>query len=226
VSRVPRIVCQLACATLLHAPAALAQTSGPAPRVELGFGVQWDASQQLGSNLAVETTGTGSSLTLFNSSSELASAAGISGRVGVRVYRSLVAEAEASYLKPQLRVSVSGDYENANPVTATETVQQFTIGANLVWYVHNRHWPRLAPFALGGGGYLRQLHDPATLVQAGHFYQFGGGVSYSLVTTPHFHMKDIGVRADVRALVRAGGVAFDGGSATSPAAGVGAFVRF
>ena len=217
----------MASAALLRIPTAVAQPADSTARVEVGFGMLWAGQQPLGSNAALETTGSGGTLTLFSSSSELAGAAGIDGRIGVRIVRSLVAEVETSYLKPQLRVAVSGDYEGASPVTATETVQQFMIGGNLLWYVHSRHWtPRLAPFALGGGGYLRQLHDPATLVETGHFYQFGGGLSYLLVTTPHLHMRGVGVRADVRALVRSGGVAFDGGSHTSPAAGVSAFVRF
>jgi hypothetical protein len=47
-----------------------------------------------------------------------------------------------------------------------------------------------------------------------------------LSSARRFHTKGMGVRADLRALIRAQGVAFDGGSSTSPAAGVSAFVRF
>ena len=143
----------------------------------------------------------------------------------MRVTRSFVAEAEASYLKPQLRIAISGDAEGAAAVTATETIQQFTIGGGVLWYLPNRGWtPRVAPFAMAGGGYLRQLHDQATLVETGRFYQFGGGVETLLVSGRHFH-----TRGSARAPTSARsceGVAFDGGSKTSPAAGVSAFVRF
>jgi hypothetical protein len=79
---------------------------------------------------------------------------------------------------------------------------------------------------MAGAGYLRQLHEQGTFLQTGSFYQFGGGVSGLLVPGGRFHTKGVGVRADVRALIRSKGVAFDGGSKTSPAAGAALFVRF
>lgn len=218
----------LAGAAMLQAPAAFAQPAGPPrTRFEVGIVSLWIGQQPLGTKTATETTGAGSTLSLFSSSSELASASGVAGRIGVRVTRSFVAEAEASYLKPQLRIAISGDAEGAAAVTATETIQQFTIGGGVLWYLPNRGWtPRVAPFAMAGGGYLRQLHDQATLVETGRFYQFGGGATYLLVSGRHFHTKGIGARVDVRALIRSRGVAFDGGGHTSPAFGVSAFVRF
>ena len=191
------------------------------------MGSLWIGRQPVGSKSATEATGAGSTLTLFTSSSELASAAGPAGRIGVRLTRSLVAEAEASYLKPQVRIAISGDFEGASPVTATETVQQFTIGGGVRWNLSNRHWtPRFTPFATAGGGFLRQLHDPGTLLETGRYYQVGGGATYLLVQNRHFHTKGIGARVDARALVRSKNVAFDGRSTTSPAVGVSAFVRF
>lgn len=218
----------LAGAMLLRAPAAIAQPPDPpSARFEVGIGVLWLGQQPLGTKTAAETTGAGSTRALFDSSSSLAGATGLAGRVGVRVTRAFVAEAEASYLKPQLRVAISGDAEGAAAVTASETIQQFTIGGGVLWYLPTgRRAPRFVPFAMAGGGYLRQLHDLATLVETGRFYQFGGGASYLLVSGRHLHTKGVGVRLDVRALTRSKGVAFDGGSKTSPAVGASAFVRF
>jgi hypothetical protein len=51
-------------------------------------------------------------------------------------------------------------------------------------------------------------------------------VSALLRSSRRLHSKGIGVRADVRALVRSKGVAFDGESAVSPAAGAAFFIRF
>jgi hypothetical protein len=164
---------------------------------------------------------------LFNSSSQLSGAAGLSGRIGVRVTSSLVVEGDASYLKPQVRVSLSGDTESAPPITAIESIEQFTFGARALWYLPGRRWtPRFAPFAMAGGGYLRQLHEQATLVETGRFFQIGGGVSTMLATRRHFHTKGAGLRFDVSALVRSQGVAFDDGAKTSPAAAASVFVRF
>ena len=216
----------LAAAMLLPASSAFAQADPPAYRVDVGIGVVGIGRQSLGDKATTETTASGDSLALFHAASELGGAPGIGAHVGVRVTRALVVEADASYVKPQLRIALSGDSEGAAAVTATEDVQQFTIGGGILWYLPVRTPPRLAPFVTGGGGYLRQLHERATLVETGRYYQFGGGVSLLLVTGRHFHTKGIGARAEARAMVRARGVAFDGGSKTSPAAGVSMFVRF
>jgi hypothetical protein len=228
VNRLTTAAFLLAGAAMLQAPPVFAQSPDPPrPRFEAGIGSLWIGQQPLGTRAASETTGAGGSTPLFSTSSDLASAAGIDGRIGVRVTRSLVAEADASYLKPQLRVAIGGDLEGAAAVTATETVHQFTIGGGVLWYLPNRAWTRrFAPFAMAGGGYLRQLHDQGTLVDTGRYYQVGGGVTYLLASRGHFHTKGIGARADVRALIRSKGVAFDGGGHTSPAFGVSAFVRF
>lgn len=212
----------------LPASAAFAQTPDPpASRVDVGIGTLWIGRQPLGTKTATETTGAGGALPLFSTSSDLAGAAGLEARVGVRLTRSVTAEADASYLKPQLRIAISADSEGAAALTATETIQQFTVGGNVLWYLpHGRRAPRLAPFALAGGGYLRQLHDRATLVETGRFYQVGGGVTYLLVSGRHFHTKGAGVRVDARAVVRSQGVSFDGGAHTSPAFGASAFVGF
>jgi len=215
-------------ASMLSASPASAQSASPAEsRFELGIGGLWMGTESLGSKTATETTGSGAATPLFNTSSELGSAFGVEGRVGVRVVRSLVAEADASYLKPQLRISTSADTEGAAPVTATETVEQFTIGGGVLWYLAGGHRsPRFAPFLMAGAGYLRQLHEQGTLVGAGSFYQIGGGANLLLVSTRRFHTRGVGARVDVRALIRSKGIAFDGGSTTSPAVGVSAFVRF
>ena len=87
-------------ASMLSASPASAQSPSPAEsRFELGIGGLWMGTESLGSKTATETTGSGAATPLFNTSSELGSAFGVEGRVGVRVVRSLVAEADASYLK-------------------------------------------------------------------------------------------------------------------------------
>jgi hypothetical protein len=227
VSRIRIAAVVLAGAALLQAPAAFAQAADPpASRVEAGIGVLWMGTQALGDAAVTETTPTGDARALFHTSSELGGAAGLGAHVGVRLTRRLVAEAEASYLRPPLRIAVSGDAEGAAPVTASEDVQQFTIGLGILCYLPVRRTPRLTPFVTAGGGYLRQLHEAATLVETGRYYQIGAGASFLLVSGRYFHTKGVGARAEARAVVRAKGVAFDGGSNTSPAAGVSMFVRF
>ncbi|MCU1384778.1 MAG: hypothetical protein JWL71_3475 [Acidobacteria bacterium] len=213
-------------AALTPASSASAQSADPpASRVEVGAGGMWIGRQVLGAGTVTETTASGGTRALFTQSSELGGIAGVSVRAGVRLTRSLVVEAEGTYLKPPLRITLSDDVEGAAAVTATETVEQFTAGGGLLWYLPIRS-SRFAPFARAGGGYLRQLHEQATLVDTGRYVEVGGGASLLLVAARHFHTKGMGVRIDIRALRRSKGVKFDGGSTTSPAASVSAFVRF
>jgi hypothetical protein len=228
VTRVSPPVLALLGVVAVHVPAAWAQATGADPgRIELSAGALWVGQQVLGSNAANETTSTGTSLRLFSASSDLAAAAGVDGRVGVRLSHALVATAEASYTKPQLRVSISNDTENSTPVTAIETTQQYMIGGAVVWYLPYRfNASRVAPFVTGGGGYLRQLHEAATLVVTGRYYQVGGGVTYLFASRPNRILKGLGLRAEARAIVRQHGVAFDTSAHLAPALAAALFARF
>jgi hypothetical protein len=218
----------IALAALAAAAApALAQPADPAAsRFEVGIGALWIGRAPLGDKAATETTATGAAATLFTTSSELANAGGITARAGVRITRALRLEGNASYSRPELRIALGADTEGAAPTTAVESVEQYLIGGDVLWFLPSQRRPRIQPFVLGGLGYLRQLHEAATLVETGHYYDVGGGVSFLLATGRHLHTNGAGVRVDARAVVRSRGVAFDGGSRTSPAVGVSAFVRF
>jgi hypothetical protein len=206
--------------------AALAQTpASDAGRLELSVGGAWLGAESLGSATAAETTGTLSMLPLFSTTSTLAGAPVVEARIGWRAWRALTAEAQASYGTPELRIAVSGDAEGAAPLTAVERIQQFTIGGAIVWYPPIRA-PRVAPFITAGGGYLRQLHENATLAQTGRYYQFGGGMTVPFASRPGARLSAVGLRIDVRAMVFVDGVAFDGAGHVAPAAGASLFLRF
>src|SRR5262249_57367737 len=85
--------------------------------------------------------------------------------------------------------------------------------------------PRVAPFLSGGGGYLRQLHETATLVVTGRYYQFGGGVAYPLTSQSGGWLKTMGLRLEARAIIRVNGVAFDSSAHVAPTAGASFFLR-
>jgi len=210
-------------------PAAQAQeapAAGPG-RIEAALGGLWVGHLGLGSADANETTPSGPPLKLFTTSSDLAAVFGLEARVAVRVLPSLDVEFQGSYGVPQLKVSISGDSEAAAAVTAVEDVQQFTIGGGAVWYLPARWFgSRLVPFVTGGIGQLRQMHQDRVLLETGRFFQLGGGVKVFLLSRPRGFINAIGARADLRALVRKDGVAFDERGHASPAVGVSAFVRF
>ena len=217
----------LAAACLIHALPAHAQSSDALPgRFEIAAGASWIGSLSLGSRDANETTSTLTTARLFSSSATLAGAPAVDGRVGVRLTRSLMVEGEASFSQPEIRVEITNDVEAGSvTVMPTERTQQFTVGGGLVWYVPVRT-SRIAPFLAGGGGYLRQLHETATLVVTGRYYQFGGGVVYPLTSRSAARLKATGLRLEAGALIRVNGVAFDSAAHLTPAAGASFFIRF
>jgi hypothetical protein len=206
---------------------AFAQPPATAPgRVDISAGVLWIGAQPLGSSSANETTGTGGQLALFNTSSELGSAVGVDARVDVRVWRWLQVEGSGSYAMPEIRTQVSADFENAAPVTAAERLQQFTVAGSLVCDLLSDRSVRVMPFVIAGGGYLRQLQEKETLAVTGQFYQIGGGVKYVFSERVSSRVKAFGIRADVLAIVRVRGVAFDDAAHVSPAIAASVFARF
>jgi hypothetical protein len=212
---------------ILTAWPARAQTAALPGRFEIGLGPVWTGRLALGSADANETTSTGSTSRLFSTSTELAAVTGIEGRVGVRIFRRLEAEASASYGRAPLRTAFSNDIEGALSGTATESVDQFTIGGGVLWYFPPRSSSsRLTPFVTGGAAYLRDLHEAATLVVGGRLFQGGGGIKYLLAARPASHLKGLGIRVDARVVARSGAVAFDNHARYAPGLGASLFTRF
>jgi hypothetical protein len=196
-------------------------------RLELGAGLLWTGAQPLGSRDANLTTGTGSTLRLFSSTSDLRPVAGFEGRVGVKLTRAMEAEVLASYATPQLRTRVTNDTENSAGAIVTESVHQYTVGAGVIWYALGpRSGGRARPFVAAGASYLRQLHEAATLVATGQTYHVGGGAKLLLASRPRKGLKAVGVRLDARAVVRTKGITLDGRRSISPAVGASLFARF
>jgi hypothetical protein len=223
-----RVVAVLLLVTAVHVSIAAAQPASTIPgRLEVGAGVLWAGAQPLGSQDANLTTGTGSTLRLFSSTSDLLAVAGVEGRVGVKLTRAIDAEVLASYATPQLRTRLSNDTENSVGATVTEPVHQYNVGAGILWDVSaRRSATRLRPFVAAGASYLRQLHEGATLVATGQTYHVGGGAKFVLASRPRRSLKVVGVRLDARAVVRTKGITFDGRRSLSPEAGASLFARF
>src|SRR5947208_15961881 len=114
----------------LDVPAARAQSPAALQRgrFEVALGSLWIGRQALGSRDANETTSAGGSLKLFGASSDLAGAAGLEGRVGVRLPGALEAEGAASDARAPLGLATSNGLETAPPAPARGANQQFTRG--------------------------------------------------------------------------------------------------
>ncbi len=195
-------------------------------RVEIGVGPLWIGSTGLGASNATETTSAGSGSLIFNTTTTLESAAGLGVHVGVRVWRLLEVEGFSTYAKPTLSTAISNDIENPTAVTATETMKQYTVGGDALWYL-GRHSPSLRPYLAGGVAYLRQLHEGNTLAETGRMVDFGGGMKYLFGARPaKSRVKTFGLRGDARLVAATKGVGFTDKARWSPSVGASLFMRF
>jgi len=224
-----RVAIGLAIVSAIAAEASGQTTSADDPRssgrFEFGAGAIWIGHAGFGSRDATETAATGGRFVLFSASSRLDAAVGVEGRLGVRLSRVVEVDADTSYSTPALRTSITSDVESSASAVATVKIRQFTIGAAVL--AHLLRWRAGAhgmPFVEAGAGYLRQLYDTRSLVETGQTYYAGGGVKFTAARRGR--VRAIGLRADVRALVRTKGVAIDGRAHVAPAAGASLFVRF
>jgi opacity protein-like surface antigen len=228
-----QVVETIACAVLVMASsrAACAQgrIDGPPGRFEIAAGLARGGASMLGSRDAALTGAAGSPYRLFSTSTELSGATGFEVRLSRRVARLIQAEFSGRYAKPVLGTSITNDRESPEAaIVASESTTEYTIGAGgLVYIPRLRIERRVLPFVTGGGGYLRQLHEGAALVQTGRTYYAGAGASIPFATgRPGAHVAQIGLRFDGRAIVRTGGIAVDGRAHVATAVGASLFVRF
>ena len=220
-------------ACLLVLPASAVAQNPPA-RYEVGFGGLWVGSASLGEMDANATTAQGGTLRLFSTRSEVTSLPAIDGRVGVRLSRALSTEASVSYGASELSTDVRSDVEGAADAIVTEPIRQFAIEASIVAELTGwRLGSRTLPFVTAGAGYMRQLHEANTLVESGAIYRVGGGLNYILRgprpgTKPGMRplLKTIGLRADLRTVIRTGGVALAQATNVAPGFGASVFFRF
>jgi len=204
-----------------------ASAQSPGGRIEVSGGIVWMGGASLGTRPATETAPGGGRFQLFSTDSSLEGAAGLSARVGASLSRTFQIDVDAAYVRPSLATVVSGDAEQAAGLTASERLQQITIGGELL--AHLWKWPlgsRGVPFVAAGAGYLRQLHESQTLAVNGRTYNVGGGVKFRLNRMEGRRLKTFGVRLDVRAEARQRGVAFDDRLHVSPVLAASLFGRF
>jgi hypothetical protein len=198
-----------------------------AHRVVVETGVAWaggysigDADAQLRSN----ATGlTPPPYRLFSSSSDIGGAPHVSARVGFTLTPRLTLEAAGSFGMPRVAFEISQDVEAANQRLGGEQLQQYLFEGALVWQLPMRLGPRVRPFVIGGGGYLRQLHEERTLVETGQIYFGGVGARYWF-RGGSGRARSFGLRGDLRANVRRGGIDFEDKVRVFPTAAVHLFL--
>jgi len=184
---------------------------------EISGGVQSTGGYGFDGALANETRNpsTGSApLTLFQGEPEFTRGLGFDARIGFFVSSRISVEGGLEVTRPSLSVHTSGDFESATDKTAESPLTEYIIEGSVLYHFGRGSF---LPFVVGGGGYLRQVFEDASTIETGNEVHGGGGVKY-------LFGGRFGVRAEVRASSRSGGLSLDASSKRRlvPTFGVGA----
>jgi hypothetical protein len=225
----------IAAALVATASAASAQSEAPAAlrpgHVVVAVGGAWLGRDALGAvraetrQAALQTTSP-PPFTLFDTESELGAAIGLDGALTMAITPGWAVEVRGSMRSPTLTTTITGDAEATGTFTATEEVAEYVIDASVLYHPG---WGALGSrtrlYLLGGGGYLRQLHDSDALVETGSTVHVGAGARLWLAGG-HGRGIESGLTGDVRWTFRRDGITFDDGVRSVPAFTVRAFVGF
>lgn len=226
---VPGVLLCLGCMVLLGTNPARAQEAPAlrAHRVVLEGGVVWSGSYGIGDVTAqLRGNAPGSTpppFTWFASSSEVGHAASAAARVGFTLSPRVMVEGGAMFGMPRVATAIKGDAEAGQQHLEGEQLKQYLIDGALVWHLPVRIGTRLRPFAIGGAGYLRQLHEERTLVETGQVYYAGVGARY-WIRGGSGSARSLGLRGDLRANFRRGGIDFENKMRVFPALAAHLFV--
>ena len=161
--------------------------------------------------------GTGSGpLELFQSDATLTSAIGGQARAGVYLSPAIVVEGGFQYARPKVEVRLSGDFEDAATTTASETVSSYLFTGSMLYHF-GRAQSGFRPFIAGGGGHIRDVHEGSNVVDTGYEFHAGGGFKWWLSKG---RSSRFGIRGDIVASVREGGVATEEGRRVAPTASI------
>ena len=196
-------------------------------RVTINAGIAWLSGYDVGTSTA-QLRGNGTGLTpppftLFTAASRVATTAAPELRVGVSLTPRLTIEGGASLSHPRIGVSISSDPETSVQELPGEELQQYVFDGGLSWQLPVNLGRRLAPFVIGGAGYLRQLHEDRTFAETGQIYYAGGGARLWL-RGGQDDSRPIGVRGDFRINLRSNGIDFEDQRRTYPTLSLLAFI--
>lgn len=185
-------------AVALHTVPASAQTPEPVGRLQVAVGVGWLGGAAFGEQPADLRAASGGPYRLFESETTLGSTSSFEARVGITLTPRYGIEGRAAISKPELRTVISSDAEAAGPFTIAETIDHYVFDAGVVIRFVEMDVMGLTPFASGGAGYVRQLHEGQGLVETGHLFYVGGGFTRALFSRPQGLIRAATARADLR----------------------------
>lgn len=220
------------CLCGLWVPAAAhAQTADDRPvrrvEVDVGGGLLGGAALGAADANLLANSATRQPFRVFVAESRFGIARPLHARAGFAFNRRFAVEGGLVLSHPEMRTSVSGDVESAPSLAVVQRVDQYFFEASVVVMLDQwRVGSRTVPFAVAGGGYLRQLHEGLTVIEQGHVYHAGGGVKHWLFARDRGRLRAAGLRADARLYLLANGISFDAGPRPHTAISGGVFVAF
>jgi hypothetical protein len=189
------------------------------PRWQLSISGVWTGSSSLGSQAATETANQTSPTryTLFATQSEVQASFGLEARLTCWLTRTLGAEVGASWSRPRLVTSISGDVEGGPNTTASSDVNAYAIDGGVTVRLNRLAFAgdRVVPYATAGVGYLRDAYEGRALIETGTLYRAGGGVLWWVQPLRSGGIRRVGLRADAQWTRHNGGVTLGGSQSRS-----------
>jgi hypothetical protein len=219
-------------ALLAGVSSAQAQSSTPRERgrFESSVGAVWWGGYDLGGSSATVPAGSGaaSGATLFDAQADIGGGVGLTARFGWRFWRDLWVDGGATFARARLRSTVRSDVEPALNAALDTPFNQLAADAGLLVPLRRAAMRngRLVPFISGGGGYLRQMYEDGVLLETGRLGYVGGGVRLAPPMRSDRFFRQVGLRADVRLMVRTGGIDVEDSARAFVTLAGGVFVRF
>jgi hypothetical protein len=193
-----RIIC-IAIFAVTVAVGAEAQTTSPVPgRLQVSVGAGWLGGAEFGEQSGDLRTASGGPYRLFESDTRLGGTGLFEARVGFALTKRLTIEGRAAIAKPELQTTVSSDAEASGSFTAVEDIDQYIFDGGVLVHLDEGQAFGLSPFAIAGLGYVRQLHEDQQLVETGHLFYVGGGVTRGLFARSQGFIRSGSIRADLR----------------------------
>lgn len=195
---VGRIVCIAVLAAISVTRAEAQTTSSREGRLQASVGAGWLGGSEFGEQPADLRTASSNPYRLFDSDTHLGGTALFEARVGFALTTRFAVEGRAAIAKPELETTVSSDAEASGSFSAVERIDQYIFDGGVLVHLDEFQAFGLTPFAIGGLGYVRQLHEDRQLVETGHLFYVGGGVTRGLFFRPQGFIRSGSIRADLR----------------------------
>jgi hypothetical protein len=175
-----------------------AQTASREGRLQASVGAGWLGGSAFGGQPADLRTASSNPYRLFESETDLGGTGLFEARLGFAFTKRVTIEGRAALAKPELETTVSSDAEASGSFSAVEGIDQYVFDGGVLVRLDEFQALGLTPFATGGLGYVRRLHEDQELVETGHLFYLGGGITRGLFSRPQGFIRSGSLRADLR----------------------------